>query len=88
MTATLDYGYRIFVDAENNSVFLINADAGVSAEIPFEYFGFSIGTLIAVPHDVLQQFIDLFSDALSACKLSYSFQASDCHKRFRIIRSQ
>lgn len=64
MTATLDYSYRILVDAENNSVFLVNADASVSAEVPFEHFNFSIGTLIAVPHDVLQQFIDLFQRRL------------------------
>ena len=38
MTATLNYSCRILVDAKNNSVFLVNADAGVSAEVPLKRF--------------------------------------------------
>ena len=62
MPAALNDSYLDIIRTENDPVFLINPDAGISAEIALQHFYFAIGALITISHDVFQQFVDLFSE--------------------------
>ena len=64
MPAALNDSYLVIICTENDPVFLINPDAGISAEITLQHFYFAIRALITIPHDILQQFVDLFQRCL------------------------
>ena len=57
MPAALNDSYLDIIRTENDPVFLINPDAGISAEIALQHFYFAIGALITISHDVFQQLV-------------------------------
>ena len=64
MPAALNDSYLVIICTENDPVFLINPDAGISAEIALQHFYFAIGRIMPIPHDIFQQLIDLFQSRL------------------------
>ena len=54
---------------EDQTVLMINPDASVSSEISFQHLNLPIGSLIAVSHHILKQFVYFFQCGLVRLKL-------------------